>query len=188
MSVAILAADLPIGRRLLLATALSAIAVGASLIWVWYYLAVLGLDVIPYHAIGGALWRGVWETRVAEDRIVQPILSTTAARDLLLAGLISGVSLVPVVLRIRRQWPRESRLALAFTAPCLIYFLFLWPVQGIGIETDMVVAGFPAIFALLWVCSHSVRASLASAVLLALGHWTFWRVVLDERFINQMLH
>ena len=69
----------------------------------------------------------------------------------------------------------------------LIFFGFLWPVQGLGIEMDMVVAAFPAIYPLLWICSHSVRASLASAGLLALGHWTFWRVVLDDQFINNML-
>ncbi len=184
---AVLAADGTIGRRLLLATALGAIAVGASLIWLWYYLAVLGLDVIPHHAIGGAIWRGLWEAREAESRIVHPVLSTIAARDLLLRGLIAGVFLVPLVLGISKQWSRESRLALAFTAPCLIFFVFLWPVQGIGIEMDMVVAAFPAVYPLLWICSHSVRATLAGAALLAVGHWTFWRVVLDERFVNQML-
>jgi len=184
---AVLAADIPIGRRLLLATALSAIAVGAALIWLWYYLAVLGLDVIPHHAIAGAIWRPVWEAREAETRIIYPLLSTIAARDLFMGGLIAGVSLVPVVLLIRKQWSRESRLALAFTVPCLIFFMFLWPVQGIAIETDMVVAAFPAIYPLLWICSQSVRASVASAGLLALGHWTFWRVVLDDQFINNML-
>ena len=69
----------------------------------------------------------------------------------------------------------------------MIFFVFFWPPQGIAIEMDMVVAAFPAIYPLLWVSSQSVRASLASAGLLALGHWTFWRVVADERFINDML-
>jgi hypothetical protein len=76
---AVLAADLPIGRRLLLATALSAIAMGASLIWLWYYLAVLGLNVIPHHAIGGAIWRPVWEAREAEARIIHPLLRSRLA-------------------------------------------------------------------------------------------------------------
>jgi hypothetical protein len=183
---AVLAADIPIRRRLLLATALSAIAVGAAMIWVWYYIAVLGLSVIPHHAINGAIWRGVWEAREAESRIIQPIFSTMAARDLLLSGLVAGLSLLPLV-SIRRPWSRESRVALAFSVPSLIFFVFFWPVQGIAIEMDMIVAAFPAVYALLWVSSQSVRASLASAGLLALGHWTFWRVVADERFINDML-
>jgi hypothetical protein len=184
---AVLAADIPIRRRVLLATALSAVAVGAALIWLWYYIAVLGLSVIPHHAIGGAIWRPVWEAREAESRIIHPLLSTIAARDLFASGLVAGLSLVPVVLGISRQWSRESRVALAFSVPSVLFFLFFWPPQGIAIEMDMVVAAFPAIYPLLWVSSQSVRASLASAGLLALGHWTFWRVVADEQFINDML-
>ena len=184
---AILASDLPIGRRLVLAPTLGAIAIGAALIWLWYYLAVLGFDVIPSHAIGGFIVRPLWQAREAETRILYPLLSTITARDVLLSGLIAGVPLVLVVLFIRKQWSREARLALAFTVPCAIAFVLFWPVQGIAIEMDMIVATFPAIFPLLWVCSESVPASIASAGLLALGHWTFWRVVLDDRFINRML-
>jgi hypothetical protein len=184
---ALLASDLPIGRRLVLATALGAIAIGAALIWLWYYLAVLGFDVIPSHAIGGFIVRPLWQAREAETRILYPLLSMITARDVLLSGLIAGLPLVLVVLFIRKQWSREARLALAFTVPCVIAFVLFWPVQGIAIEMDMIVATFPAVFPLLWVCSESVPASVASAGLLALGHWTFWRVVLDDRFINRML-
>ena len=184
---AVLAADIPIGRRVLLATTLSAVAVGAALIWLWYYIAGLGLSVIPHHAINGAIWRPVWEAREAESRIIHPLLSTTTARDLFLSGFVAGLSLLPLVLGISRQWSRESRVALAFSVPCVIFFLFFWPVQGIAIEMDMIVAAFPAVYPLLWVVSQSVRASLASAGLLALGHFTFWRVVADEQFINDML-
>ena len=167
--------------------ALSAIALGAALIWLWYYLAVLGLDVIPSHAIGGFIVRPLWGAREAENRILYPLLSTITARDLFLSGLVAGVPLVLIVLLIRKRWSRESRLALAFTVPCLTAFILFWPVQGIAVEMDMIVATFPAIYPLLWICSQSARASLASAALLALGHWTFWHVVLDERFINGML-
>jgi hypothetical protein len=184
---AVLASDIRIGRRLVLATALSAIAAGAALIWLWYYLAVLGLDVIPSHAIGGFIVRPLWEAREAESRILYPLLSTITARDLFLSGLVAGVPLVLVVLLIRKQWSRESRLALAFTVPCVTAFVLFWPVQGIAVEMDMIVATFPAIYPLLWICSQSSRASLASAALLALGHWTFWHVVLDDRFVNGML-
>jgi hypothetical protein len=187
LCVALLASDLPIGRRLVLATALSAIAIGAALIWLWYYLAVLGLDVIPSHAVGGFIVRPLLQAREAEARILYPLLSRITARDVFLSGLVAGVPLVLVVLFISKQWSREARLALAFTVPCLIAFLLFWPVQGIAIEMDMIVATFPAIFPLLWVCSESVPASIASAGLLALGHWTFWWVALDDRFINRML-
>ena len=67
---AVLASDIRIGRRLVLATALSAIAVGAALIWLWYYLAMLGLYVIPHHAFGGLILRPLWEAREVEGRIL----------------------------------------------------------------------------------------------------------------------
>jgi hypothetical protein len=184
---AVVTFDIPIGRRLVLATALSFIALGAALIWLWYYLAVLGFDVVPGHAIGGFMARPLWEAREAESRILYPLLSTITARDVFLSGLVAGLPLTLVVLLNRKQWPREATLALAFTIPCLIFFVLFWPVQGIAIEMDMIVAAFPAIFALLWVCSQSVRTSIASAGLLGLGHATFWWVVLDDRFVNAML-
>jgi hypothetical protein len=179
--------DMPVGRRLVLATALSAMALGAALIWVWYYIVIAGLDVVPGHAIGGFILRPLWRAREAETRMVYPLLSMVTARDILASGVVAGLPLIPLVLFNRRQWRREARLALAFTVPCLIAFVLFWPVQGIAIEMDMIVALFPAVFALLWVCSQSVRASIASAVLLAAGHATFWWVVFDDRFINGML-
>lgn len=185
--IAVLADQNPIGRRVVLATALSGIAIAAALVWLWYYLAVLGLDVIPGHATGGFMMRPLWQVREAETRILYPLLSIVTARDVLFSGLIAGLPLVFVTLMVRRQSAREARLALAFSVPCALAFLLFWPPQGIAIEMDMIVALFPAVFALLWVCSTTVRASIASAVLLVLGHAVFWWVVFDDRFVNQML-
>jgi len=187
LCLAVLASDIPVTRRLVLAPALSAIALGAALIWLWYYLAVLGVDITPGHATGGFISRPLWEAREAEGRILYPLLSGITARDLFMSGLVAGLPLVLVVLFSRAQWPREARLALAFSAPCVIALVLFWPVQGVAIELDMIVAIFPAVFALLWVCSLSVRASIASAGLLALGHAAFWWVVSDPRFVNRML-
>jgi hypothetical protein len=184
---AVVVFEMPIGRRLVVATALSAIAAGAALIWVWYYIVVAGLVVVPGHSIGGFIVRPLLRAREAETRMLYPLLSMVTARDILVSGLVAGLPLIAIVLLNRKQWRREARLALAFTVPCLMAFVLFWPVQGIAIEMDMVVALFPAVFALLWVCSQSVRASLASAVLLAIGHATFWWVVFDDRFINGML-
>ena len=184
---AVVVFEMPIGRRLVVATALSAIAAGAALIWVWYYVVVAGLVVVPGHSIGGFIVRPLLRAREAETRMLYPLLSMVTARDILVSGLVAGLPLIAIVLLNRKQWRREARLALAFTVPCLMAFVLFWPVQGIAIEMDMVVALFPAVFALLWACSQSVRASIASAVLLAIGHATFWWVVFDDRFINGML-
>ena len=178
---------LPLPRRVVLAVALSGVAIAAALVWVWYYLAVLGLDVIPSHAAGGFIVRTLWRPREAEDRILYPLFSIITARDVFFSGLIAGLPLVLVTFLHRKQSPREARLALAFSIPCAIAFLLFWPPQGIAIEMDMIVALFPAVFALLWVSSTSVRASIASAALLVLGHAAFWWVVLHDQFVNHML-
>jgi len=185
--VAVMADEIPIRRRVVLAIALSAIAVAAALIWLWYYLAVLGFDVIPGHAAGGFILRPLWQPHEAESRIVYPLFSMTTARDVFFSGVIAGLPLLLVMPIVRRQSTRETRLALAFSIPCAIAFLLFWPPQGIAIEMDMVVALFPAVFALLWVSSTTVRASIGSAALLVLGHAAFWWVVLDDRFVNHML-
>jgi hypothetical protein len=184
---AVIATGLPLRRRVVLAVALSGVAIAAALIWVWYYLAVLGFDVIPSHAAGGFIMRSLWRPREAEGRILYPLFSIITARDIFFSGLIAGLPLVLVALSVRNQSPREARLALAFSIPCAIAFLLFWPPQGIAIEMDMIVALFPAVFALLWVSSASIRASIASGALLVLGHTVFWWVVQDDRFINLML-
>jgi hypothetical protein len=178
---------LPLRRRVVLAVALSGVAIAAALIWVWYYLSVLGFDVIPSHAAGGFIMRTLWRSREAEGRILYPLFSIITARDVFFSGLIAGLPLVLVTLLVRNKSPREARLALAFTIPCAIAFLLFWPPQGIAIEMDMIVALFPAVFALLWVSSTSIRASIASAALLVIGHTVFWWVVQNDRFINLML-
>src|SRR6185503_12046676 len=124
--IAVIASDIPI-RRLVAATALSGIAIAAALIWVWYYLAVLGLDVIPGHAAGGFILRPVWQVREAESRILYPLFSIVTARDLFFSGVIAGLPLVLATLIVRSQSPREARLALAFSVPCVIAFLLFWP-------------------------------------------------------------
>ena len=182
-----IATGLPLRRRVVLAVALSGVAVAAALIWVWYYLSVLGFDVIPSHAAGGFIMRTLWRPREAESRILYPLFSIVTARDVFFSGLIAGLPLLLVALVRRKQSPREARLALAFSIPCAIAFLLFWPPQGIAIEMDMIVALFPAVFALLWVSSTSIRASIASAALLVLGHAVFWWVVQNDRFINLML-
>ena len=184
---AILAFDIPPGRRIVLATAVSLIACGAALIWLWYYLSQMNYDITPGHAAGGFLVRPLLHARVSETRIQYPLLSMITVRDVFFSGLVAGLPITLVVLSNWKNWHREARLALAFALPCLIAFVLFWPPQGIAIEMDMIVALFPAVYALLWVCSLSMRASLISAVLLAAGQGTFWYVVYGDQFINPML-
>jgi hypothetical protein len=184
---AVLASHVPPARRLVLAVSLAAIACGAALIWLWGYFSVLGWEVVPGHASNGFIVRPLRQVRQAEGRVLQPLLSMVTGRDLLVSGFIAGVPTALVALVDRSVRSVERRLALAFAVPCAITFALFWPVQGIAVEVDMLVAAFPAVFGLLWVCAQSQRATVVGAVLLALGHAAFWWVVSDERFVNGML-
>ncbi len=74
--------------------------------------------------------------------------------------------------------------ALWYTLPSTVFSIAFWPVQGMGQDTDLLVAAFPAFYALAWVCAHEPRRTTIAAALLVSAHMGFWRIVLDERFLN----
>ena len=73
---------------------------------------------------------------------------------------------------------------LAYVLPSLMYLCAFWPVQGLALEADLIVAAFPAVYALAWFASSSAPASGCAALLLAAGHAVLWRVVLGAFFRN----
>ena len=170
-------------RRVKLTAIAAACALAVSGLCVLYYVIVLGLDIVPYHT-GNPLFRPLVSLAKAESRVLYPVMSAMGARDILVTAVIVGVPTLFVVGLMRRRYPTEAMMALAFTLPSLLFFIFIWPVQGIAVEMDLVLAAFPTIFPLLWVCARSEKATIAAACLLAAGHGVFWFVVLGETFIN----
>jgi hypothetical protein len=49
---------------------------------------------------------------------------------------------------------------------------------------DLLVAAFPAFYAVAWVCAHDARRTTIAATLLALAHLFFWRILMDDRFVT----
>lgn len=74
------------------------------------------------------------------------------------------------------------RTVLFYSLPSILFVIFRWPLQGIGGGVDLVVAGFPAFYALAWLCAHDSKRAAIAAALLVSAHLAFWRVVLDTRF------
>jgi hypothetical protein len=64
----------------------------------------------------------------------------------------------------------------------VLFVIFRWPFQGLSGGMDLIFGGFPAIYALAWVCAHDVRRTNIAALLLVSAHYAFWRIVLDTRF------
>ena len=170
-----------VGRALRVAVWGSAAYLG----WIAAYMIILKLPIVPGHA-ESIPWRPwlVDEVGVHGNRVNVAILTAAGGRDLLFSAWAVGAPLVFVALSLWRQYGDEVRLALWYGLPSLICVILFWPIQGIGVEMDLVFAAFPALYALTWVCAHDARRTRIAAWLLVSAHAVFWRIVLDSRFVN----
>lgn len=151
--------------------------------WIAIYVIVLNLSISPDpgpNAVNS--WRPWGADDVRLGRVAAAIASPTGLRDILMSAWIVGVPLLPVALSLRRVWSPEVRALLWYLPPSLLFLVFRWPFEGIGGGMDLVVSGFPALYALAWVCAQDERRTRIAAVILATAHYAFWRAVLDERF------
>jgi hypothetical protein len=167
------------------ARALRAIAWGtaAYLGWMVIYVVIMKLSIQPDVGAGAVNGWRPWSTdEMRLGRRAAAILSATGARDLSMSAWIVGVPLVAVAASLGRRYPAELRMALWYLPPSLLFLIFRWPFDGIGSGMDLVAAGFPALYALAWVCAHDEKRTNIAAVLLVTAHYAFWRVVLDDRF------
>jgi hypothetical protein len=104
-------------------------------------------------------------------------------RDVVLSAWIVGAPLLLVSLSLWRRYAGEVRAALWYLPPSILFVIFRWPFEGVGGGMDLVVAGFPALYALAWVCAHDAKRTHIAAALLVSAHYAFWWVMLDDRFV-----
>ena len=95
---------------------------------------------------------------------------------------VVGAPLLVAALSLRRQYAHEVRTALLYLPPSILFLILRWPFMGLYAGMDLVVAGFPALYALTWVCAQDERRTVIAAALLASAHIAFWRIVLDQQF------
>jgi hypothetical protein len=153
--------------------------------WVAIYTIVFGLGVATSHANSGS-WRPLFEDVVGHRRTAA-IFSSAGVRDILVSGWVVGVPLLAVAASLWTSCRRQVIFTLGFSAPSALYWLFFWPVQGLGVDTGHVVGAFPAFFALAWLCAREPRQTLIAAIVLVSAHIGFWRMVFDTRFVNWTL-
>ena len=157
--------------------------VAAYLGWVAIYMIVLTLPIAPDPgAIGVDPWRPWLVDEVREGRVSAAILSASGLRDVLMTAWAVGAPLLLVAVSLRRTYAHEVRTLWWYVVPSILFLVFRWPFQGIGGGMDLVVAGFPAMYALAWVCAQDVKRTHIAAALLVSAHVAFWRIVLDPRF------
>jgi hypothetical protein len=155
----------------------------AYLGWIAIYVIVLGLPVDPdAGATQFSPWRPLLVDEVRLGRVSAAILSVTGARDLSMTAWIVGAPLLVVAGSLWRRYPLELRAALWYTPPSILFVIFRWPFEGIGGGMDLVMAGFPALYALAWVSAHDAKRASIAAFVLVTAHYAFWRGVLDPQF------
>ena len=153
--------------------------------WLAIYLVALNLPVTPGHAAGIPF--RPWFADVVADRVNVAIVSARGLRDVAFSGWVAGAPLLAVALVGRRESAGVIRAAIAYAIPSSVFLLMFWPIQGLAVEMDLVFAGFPALYALAWVCASDSRRTVVAAALLMSAHFAFWRIVFDAAFVNSRL-
>jgi hypothetical protein len=156
-----------------------------QLAWITPFILALGLSVEPAsqpEQRAPSMWRPIFVSEVREHRVSAALLSATGTRDVILEAVVVGVPLAAVAVFLARRHPEYARAAFWYLVPSLAFLLLRWPYTGVGPGMDLVVAGFPAFFALAWICAQEARATTAAAAMLAVAHAAFWWAVHDQRF------
>lgn len=179
------AAGARVTDRVRLVARLTAWGLAAYLVWIVVYLIVLRLPIVAGHAEFIPL--RPWFVDDVSDRVNAAIFTATGGRDVFFSAWAVGAPLLVVAASLWRQRREDVRAALLYSVPSAAFLVLFWPIQGLGVEMDLVCAAFPAVYALAWVCAHDTRRTTIAAILLMSAHVAFWRIVLDGEFVNSRL-
>src|SRR5690606_11501388 len=128
-------------------------ATAAYVGWIAIYIIELKLPISPDSGQASfSSWRPWFADEIREGRIAAAILSVTGARDLAMSAWIVGAPLLPVALSLWRRHRATVLAALWYLLPSVAFVIMRWPFEGVGGGMDLVAAGFPALYALAWVC------------------------------------
>jgi hypothetical protein len=186
-ALATLGARLRVAHRARLLIQAFAIGTSAYLIWMFLYVTVLRLDIVPGHA-ESIPWRPLFDNAAGEGRINYAIASARGAIDVLLSAWITGLPLVVGALAALRRRPDVAVPVLLYALPSALFLCLFWPVQGLAVEADLLFAACPGFFALAWMASRTARATIWSLLFLASAHVIFWRVMLSDLFVNSRVY
>ena len=166
---------------------IAAFGTAAYVGWVAIYAIVLNLPIVIGHAENFP-WRPWFTDTITEGRLNVAIFSAIGARDLFFTACVVGAPLLVLGSSLRRTDPEAVRTAMAYALVSAVFTICSWPVLGIGQDVDIVLAGFPAVYAGAWLCAHDSKRTYIAATLLISGHYAFWRICLDPRFQHAALN
>jgi hypothetical protein len=151
--------------------------------WIAVYMLVLDLPIVPDRPETSP-WRPWFADEVRLGRVSVALFSATGARDLGMIALIVGAPLVVPAISLWRRHPRDVRTALVYALPSIVFVTLRWPLHSVGAGIDLMLAGFPALYALAWTCAQDPKRTRVAGALLVSAHLAFWLVLLDEAFDN----
>lgn len=152
---------------------------GAGLVgwlgWLAVYMIGFGIAVTPGHSDESPI-RPLLHAHYSDyyHRLDRPIFSWHVLGQIgweLWVG-----SAVLMLLLARERGPLVRSVAIG-TLPVLAFLIVFWPVQGIGNDSDLLGAVFPAAFAGAWLISRSARLTLVGLLLLVSGQWAIHHVL-----------
>lgn len=183
---AAIGAAAPFTQRLRRGVRVAGWALTAYFVWFAAYFLVLRLPIVAGHAASIPL--RPWFVDEIGQRVNAAIFSAEGARDLFFTAWVIGAPLILVAGSTWREHGYRVRAALLYAVPSVVFTIVFWPIQGLGVEMDLVFAAFPALYACAWVCACDWRRTLLAAALLATAHVAFWRIVLSVDWVNSRLY
>ena len=174
-----------VGQRLERILRIAAWGTAAWVGWLAIYMIVFNLQVMPGHASSGS-WRPLFIDERG-SRLNVALSSLAGIRDVLMSGWLLGVPVLVAAASLWKQHRDQVILMTCYAIPSILFWIFFWPIQGLGVDTGHVFGAFPAFFAGAWLCAGERRHASIAAILLITGHLAFWRIVLDTRFVNWSL-
>jgi hypothetical protein len=173
----------PIVQRLDRVLRIAAWGTAAWVGWIAIDIIVLKLQIATGHAATGS-WRPLFMNERVGARLNVALFSRAGVRDLLMSGWVVGVPLLAVAASLWKRYRDQVIITLCYAIPSVLFWIFFWPPQGLGVDTGHVFAAFPAFYAAAWLCSREHRPTMIAAAVLMSGQLAFWRMVLDTRFVN----
>lgn len=177
-----------------LQTALLCAAAGVGGYAVWFVLfLVSGATVSVGHANHLDLRALFRDERVEYVSRTKPGLFTVRGmRDVVTIYVLGGTTLcwtllAPAIACVRNRNRNPEVLAVAAVLiPCMGAAALIWPIQGLAVDTDIVMGLSPAFYALAWLAAgRSTITVAASWLLLAASHGVFWWAVQSPLFVNR---
>jgi hypothetical protein len=90
---------------------------------------------------GSGSWRPLFVDDVG-SRLNVALLSRAGIRDVLISAWVVGAPLLVVAASLWKRHRDLVILTLCYAIPSVLFLIFFWPVQGLGVDTGHVVAAF----------------------------------------------